>query len=537
MPTSNFPHDFSQLRVGPRRPFLVIGAGMSFGLVLGPKELLAKKQGYAEATLGCHIEGISPDEDRALYKWAGLVLDLLNRQAQAVPKLLVAEALGLLSDPEWTAGIGIPLRGTTPRHRVIARLVREKRWAAIWSLNWDCHLENALERIGLNRGEPRVQQPWFTAYRTVVTTDDFPHLGREDLFCIVKPHGCVQALSEARRYVGDGDIATASRLAERFMITESELARLGSDPADQKFAFELASTLSKSPLMTAGWSISEPYLATIMEQARSGGLQTNQVGELTIIDIHFNEQGHQQATGYYGMTKERVFMGVDPDSLGFNTDRFFLWVQAKYALDQLLLHAPDSIKPHLLLRASFLSGPLDQHFLMAWADDFLPAWTRLCWRADLVQCVGYAAHQLRLELEDEHVPWHLGALPRPDLAAAAILLLCLPDDGDGWDPSRFPGGLWDDRAGRLVVPLPSWGELNELAAINPLLRVLEREIGFVSQLDIAPIPHDLDGGIVSPEKIEFLKRRIASTIRLPRFASADQIGIASDLLPPAGVRP
>lgn len=149
----NVPHTFEQLRVGVRRPFLMAGAGLSWGLVPGPDALLAARRATAEAELGCSTT-VDSASAGALYKWAEEILAQLTARAEPAPKLKLAEALGLLSEAYWIAEVGLPLRGTTPRHRVLVRLARENRCVSIWSFNWDSHIENALERVGFDRDEP-----------------------------------------------------------------------------------------------------------------------------------------------------------------------------------------------------------------------------------------------------------------------------------------------------------------------------------------------------------------------------------------------
>jgi hypothetical protein len=495
MPELNFPHDFAQLRIGGRRPFLIIGAGVSWQLVPLPGQLLAEKRAAAEERLNCTPPAIDAIADDALYRWAEDILKQLRDRSEVIPKLRLAEALEILADPRWVAQVGLPLRSTLPRHRVIARFAREDRWARLWSLNWDSHLENALEQIGFDRGEPKSNQPWPKAYRTIITADEFrAHAGRTNLFCILKPHGCVRALIKARELEDAGNTAEARELAERFMITESELRAERKNRTDTTFSIALKAALNESPMMVAGWSISEPYLRAMMDETVREVIVKGTVEELTIADIRFNADGHTKIAECYGLTKEQVYVELQPGEDGFNTDRLFLWIQARYALDQLTEHASEALKPRIRALIEQVKRPVADHFLIGWADVFLPAWVRLCWRAKLVACAGFEPHQLRLELEDEHVPWNIHpSLMRPDLSAAAILLSRLSEDGSPWDACLFPGALWNRTTGRLVLPLPTWGPCSGLDALNPLLKVLQRELALVTAVDILPVPSHLDG--------------------------------------------
>jgi hypothetical protein len=120
------------------------------------------------------------------------------------------------------------------------------------------------------------------------------------------------------------------------------------------------------------------------------------------------------------------------------------------------------------------------------------------------------------------------------LRSAAILLSKLPRDSDKWDFAMFPGALWDKSSARLVLPLPAWGTLNDLAAISPLLNVIERQKGFVSKLDILPVPNQTPVGASERQVIDRLKLAVANVVGIPKFADAGQIGTATDILFPAG---
>ena len=80
----------------------------------------------------------------------------------------------------------------------MARFAREGQFDSIWSLNWDCLLENALERVGLDRDKPRPDLPWKTGYTTFITVKDYTGAGDLWAVTVFKPHGCVRSLDEAR---------------------------------------------------------------------------------------------------------------------------------------------------------------------------------------------------------------------------------------------------------------------------------------------------------------------------------------------------
>jgi hypothetical protein len=179
-----------------------------------------------------------------------------------------------------------------------------------------------------------------------------------------------------------------------------------------------------------------------------------------------------------------------------------------------------------------IQDPIAEHFLFAWADNFLPAWNRMCWRAGIVPCAGYRSEELALDHPDEHIPWHLPAVHRLDLTAAGNLLTWLPLDGGKWNVARFAGALWDEASLRLVIPLPAWGEVNDLAALRPL--VSDQAMGFVEKLDMLPMHYDPLSPEMSDEALAALKGRLARTMMIPQFAVPENIGIARDIGPAQG---
>ena len=153
------PHKFPSL-TDPRssiKPVLLIGAGMSAGIAPMPHEFvkeLAPRQQELETQFGCSTSGtnIDPDKASTLYLWADAIINaLLQQHMEKRSKEGVGECYWYHNRSRWRGRTGIPLRGNTPRHRVVARLVREGRWHALWSLNWDCILESALESWGCQR--------------------------------------------------------------------------------------------------------------------------------------------------------------------------------------------------------------------------------------------------------------------------------------------------------------------------------------------------------------------------------------------------
>ena len=145
----------------PMRPTLLLGAGMSYSLVPLPAQLMATLQPIQqeiETGLGVpHCRPIDITDPQSLYIWSGALFDALRLSGlnELDAKKAIATALRVTTDPCWSAKAKVPLRGTSARHRVIARLTREKRWYSIWSLNWDVWLERALHSVGIESHQSR----------------------------------------------------------------------------------------------------------------------------------------------------------------------------------------------------------------------------------------------------------------------------------------------------------------------------------------------------------------------------------------------
>ncbi len=152
------PHNFPTLRhenAGDQRTsLLTIGAGMSRDTVPMHGQLFADKRLTAENSLHCTTTPAADD----LYKWADEIVTQRRAQGDRNPKLSLAKSIGLIDDLCWRGSVSTVRN--TPRHRVIARFARESLWEQIWSLNWDCVQESALENVGITQGiEPALDSP------------------------------------------------------------------------------------------------------------------------------------------------------------------------------------------------------------------------------------------------------------------------------------------------------------------------------------------------------------------------------------------
>ncbi len=362
---------------------------MSWGLVPSPDELCRTKRDAAEEKLG--LASSMPKESTDLYRWAEDINVALIAAGDQVPKLKLAASLDIPQEHYW--GATVRSKEATPRHRVIARFAREGLWEQIWSFNWDCLQENAFENVGLIRNGKDAGLPWPTKFRWFVTAADCAGLGEEHAVKIVKPHGCVMALVEAEDAQQRGDDEMAKSRAGRFFITSSELASLapalGMEGTQQFIFASLTAQMCCRPVVIAGWRAGEEYLLKHFENTLPQALAQRELAddELSIIDLSFNEHGHSRIAAVYQRDRAQSHVPVEPS--GMTTDKLCLWIQALYAVECLSRCAAEESKPALNDVASEIQQPSENdrdHFVIAWADSFLPSWVLLCWRYGFISC-------------------------------------------------------------------------------------------------------------------------------------------------------
>jgi hypothetical protein len=416
----------------------------------------------------------------------------------------------------------------------VARFAREGLWDQIWSLNWDCVQESALENVGIRRRAIDAGMPWPTVFNTFITAADCAQMGEANSVKVLKPHGCVMALVEAQRARDSGNTLRSRELAGRFLITDTELRSLdpvvAGSPAQQIIFATLCTRLCSHPFVVAGWRATEQYL---IDQINSGvrpalhdpNRQTPlALDELSVIDIQFNPNGHTTLAGFYG--KDAATAHINVGQPGLNTDEFFLWLQALYAVGCLRLRA--LAVDHLALDeiAAQINQPPDVHrFVISWADNFLPVWIRLCWRARLVNCENadgapVEIDDIALESRDEHIPWKSFGPERPEMIAAARILAALHRSGHAneWDFEQFPGGLYRDF--QLVIPIPVWpsGPPNDLRGLRALIDAINASgAGYIDRIALVFVGPNLVAVISDGDKI-VLKQLVASYLGMARFA-------------------
>ena len=469
--------------------------------------------------------GVSPNGD--FYDLAEAVLNNLvnGGKSDAESRLCLAEELGMLDDRRWFGEIGLPLSGNTPRHRAIARFSVEKRLRAIVSLNWDTLLEAALDSVGLADGD-RPPRPWeITSRASVIDDTHMPHLASAHVFPVVKPHGCVRNLEQARRQ----SRSTGTTPPVIFKLTQSELDNLpaGQTRVDKK----VECYLSECPLIAVGWKASEGYLRdTVIRTAQT--VHRTELDAFTLAsrswypNIRSNDTFHDDIATAYGKTKFEAFAEVGNGQPSL--DCLFQWLQARYALTKLMASSPaNQVTLQLLLQQ--LDQPVHGHFVLRWVDSWLHTWVRLCWRAGVMQGIDPHTNQkieswdIPVMPRDVHVPLGSMSVERRELQAAAKLLVVLGNDLSRFDFEKFPGGFWDAATRSLYILLPGWrgtAQPADLAALQPLIEAL-RGLGFVRNIHLVRL--DTEAALPDQAYYNQLAAQVGQLMPLANFATVDAL--------------
>lgn len=537
----SIPHTFPTLiDADASREILLIGAGMSSNIAPSVAQLAGEVANDHDAVIKkLGIDPSPPPSINDFFDWAERAVTKLKSEAglpDVEAKVRLADAIGVTTDPRYRGDVAtVSLRKHWTRHRVAARFAREGRWRAIWSLNWDCVLESALECVGLREhpgGGPSNDLPWEQWYTTWTPGDPLPPAGLQGTFYVCKPHGCVKK------------IRTGNAL---FIVTSSELKAL--TPQLRPAAEEMSIGFAHAPLVTAGWRAEEDYLCKNIEVLRDRGTLLNSGSDrLSIINRSWYPKAdagglrnHERIAATFGVGRAECFFEVG--TTGNPTiDDLFQWVQTRYFLGLLAKYAQHSepwttYAPLIDEVAQYFVAPKPNHIINGLVDDFLSVWVRLCFNTGHVVFMrhGAAVQQkvVPVARRDEHIPWAYGHTVRNDLLAVIPLLLAIWHKESAasaamWNFSEYPGALWRGADGHLVLPLPAWNNTSEpidLSALKPLVesRNWERK-GSIRKLSVLPL-------LSLPDAAEFLdhnlvmRASVASLMNLAAFAVPKELHV------------
>ncbi len=425
----------------------------------------------------------------------------------------------MLDNRRWFGEFAMPLPGSTPRHRSIARFAIEKCIRAIVCLNWDALLETALERVGLPENA-NLERPWdITSYARVAEDSHMRLLHSSSVLPLIKPHGCVRELEKARNSLRATGITPPFTLK----ITKTNLC----DNTNQMLLDRaVEGYVAMCPLLVIGWK------AAIEANLRNMIINTSKVARhteadaFTLINRSWYIQ-HSDIAGAYGRDKASSFVEVAKPNTP-TIDELFLWLQARFALTKMIVvnHAEHQV--HLSGILSQLDEPHGNDPLLQWVDCWLHTWVRLCWRAGVMQGFDPRTNRriepsdIPLLPRDLHIPLSGMSLDRRELRAAARLLFELGDALARFDYRMFQGGLWDSDENALYIPLPGWQGADApsyLTALPPFIEAMLPHWGIVDKLFLVW----LDSEDVSPNEAQ--QQQIAAQIGtlLPsmRFVNPD----------------
>lgn len=515
-------HRFQSLVETPAlQTVLIVGTGLSTPTAPTVEGLKSKLDKVAQGL------GVAPNE--AFYVLAESVLDNLKATGKSddESRLCLAEELGLLDERRWFGEVGLPVSGNTPRHRAIARFAVEKRLRSIVSLNWDTLLEAALDSVGLATGV-RTQRPWdITSHASVVDDTQIKNL-HAHVFPVFKPHGCVRNLEQARKVFR----ATGATPPIVFKLTHSELNNL---PAQQKTLVDtqVHGHIAQCPLIAVGWRATEGYLREIVIRTAKAVMRT-ECDSFTLASRSWypkkagDDTFHDDIAAAYSKTKLESFVPVGNPGQP-TLDCLLQWLQARYALNKLIVVAPAPQRMDLQQQLQQIDLPGCDHPVLGWVDSWLPTWVRLCWRAGVMRGTDPHTNQtvppydIPVMPRDVHVPLGCMTGERRELEAAAKLLVGLGNCLGRFDYEKFPGGLWDAETRDLYIPLPGWRGATQpadLAALQPLVEAL-RGLGYVRNIRLVWL--DTEDTVPDETHRNQLAAQVSRLMPLQKFARSEAL--------------
>jgi hypothetical protein len=544
LPDHSFPY-WSDPGENQSPPALIIGAGFSAPQVRLPVQLAAhyaEQQSDIEKSLGISTnfgfkrdaagKANSPDD---LYCWAGHCVEELIKlpdPKNETAKRRFINAIGLLDDPGFAATANVPLRGTWPRHRVLARLAREGCIYSLWSLNWDLWLEAAFEAVGLVRKGSEHQNfsdelptDWKKSYQ-VFLPSDAPDVSN-NCIPLYKPHGCIGA------FVAQTD--------DTFKITKAELEE--DVPGAVKLG--LYAQLNGKPVCTIGWGATEGNLQEVFKKCATANQL--QPGKLTIVGLKWNDGAplaHSNLASNFDQNELNTLCSVQRNTPG-TTDDLMQWIQALRTLRRFkkvvtgLEHANAAMLEQIEQQIDKFKVPVfpDSPFgwALRWFDTFVPVWSRVCFSSKALVFKNdgdVPVSALPMIRRDEHIPLNDPNADRWDILSAAHLYSVLLGTDTAmqseFDFETFPGAFWHAPTRSLLIPIPMWGDVVDisLAAIKPLMESRHwTGMGRVKRMCLLRVTGGLTeiGHPNEQERLVVWKQGICSLMKLRAFARADDI--------------
>lgn len=447
-------------------------------------------------------------------------------------KATLADAMGFSSNVEWLGGARMPHKNIYDRYRVTARFMVEDACSSYWTTNWDCYLERALEAIGVPHHSMSIHDlPWKHSYTKYLRLEHASMLA--DHIVIHKMHGCAEDLYEGfRKYKGGSGSDSLQRAVCRFMVQKKELSELdgrergagpGVSPTDQALGDSFRTQIRQCPLFVMGSKLYEPC---VRSQITANNARPR--GSLTVLDPQWNTPYHEEVACCYQSSRADCHLQCSCTG-EWKTDDILLWLQTWYTFEQIKRHLEadlndpglqevlnrlDPVFPRLKQQ----DGPCIDKHLFSFVDCFLPAWSRVVWRAGLVAPRGFDINAINLNAVYYYVPIRIANIYRKDLISAVYMLSAILDAMDHLDLSRFHGGIWQEQQGRLYLPIPySNGTTNlDIEGIRPLRAEIGKDLSIIQKLIIIPINLDNPlGEDINYGLLDNFKRKTRQILGIP----------------------
>ena len=181
----------------------------------------------------------------------------------------------------------------------------------------------------------------------------------------------------------------------------------------------------------------------------------------------------------------------------------------------------------------FLAQPFG--WTLSWLDTFVPVWSRVCFSLKALVFLkdgDVPVSALPMMRRDEHIPLNDNTAKRWDILSAAnlysVLLSMASAMQSELDFESYPGAFWHAPTRSLLIPIPMWGEINDisLAAIKPLME--SRHWGGMSRVKRISLLRVTGGSTMAaplpyPARLSVWKQGVCSLMKLRAFAQASDI--------------
>lgn len=507
------------------QPTILYGAGLSqnmapktnelqqsFGNVLENIELPLEKK----TELKSAVEQLQKNNNTWIYEAAKIIVENLenciencdfsnisNNFLRAKAHLLYKMNLYGGLDLKGQSNFEIDVSKDKPRYRVIARFAKEESLSSIFTTNWDCFLEKGLKQIGLEFKTENVENPETPWNKNYYST--FLHHGEEASLqhkvIVFKIHGCARELSEGFDEYEKNPNKLINAV-NRFMLLNNEIKELigrekesddnNTSKTDEAFMDLFRVNLREHPFWLIGHALNDEYL--IDEICRADPQGTS----LTVMNIEWNSK-HDKVARHFTQEKDAIFFKLTAQE-PWPWDKSLLWLQTVLSLQRIKeyflrsenseISALSEQVEELLVGLKDNDNLKENSLLFNFFDFFLPAWMKLVWRSDMINCHGKFIDHISLNSPNYYIPLNLAGLERLDIESGIQILLKLMRQNVTLDLYKFPGGILKDTTLYLPIPIKNGTTGDFAEGFTRHIASLKKNKNIVSKVFVIPI--DLD---------------------------------------------